>query len=62
MIKILEVIVLVAREIQALRGIGTGDNFLDNTPKAEETKAKMENLFKSNFQTDMNYRVNIWNM
>lgn len=62
MIKILEVIALVAREIQALHGIGTCDNFLDNTPKAEETKAKMEILFKSNFQTDMNCRVNIWNM
>lgn len=47
---------------QALHGIGTGDNFLDNTPKAEEKKAKLENLFKSNFQNDMNCRVNIWNM
>lgn len=62
MIKILEPIALVARENQALHGIGTCDNFLDNTPKAEETKAKMEILFKSNFQTDMNCRVNIWNV
>lgn len=38
------IIAEATRENQVLHGIGTGNNFLDNTLKAQETKAKIKKI------------------